>query len=184
MRVKRRSLGRGFGLALLTCSWGCFAMFPNQQTQEGNTVLRRGPVSLEVPTHGLLVFESTGTGFMTDPYVFAGSEADEHFISASIESAATGDCVELYRSRLANMAAFSPENVVRGSRGPFDTYEYFLAKSPDPNLPDVRIDQRNIIACKTLGNGTAFIHVSKSHYVDADEKWFAQIFEQTRIELH
>ena len=48
----------------------------------------------------------------------------------------------------------------------------------------IRIDQRNAFGCVTLGDTTAFLHVSKMKYADEDEKVFAEVFEQTRVESH
>jgi hypothetical protein len=141
-------------------------------------------VTVQVPTRGLTILESRVGGLLVDPYVFAQSESTGITLSAALEEAPAGDCREFHWRRLVTTPGLKPENVNRQTRGQFQVVEYTLAESPDPRFAGIRLDQRNAIGCATVGDTTAFLHVSKVKYAEEDESLFAHVFEQARVESH
>jgi len=151
---------------------------------EGNIVLGRDRITLELPTRGMTILESRVGGELIDPYVLASNDATGLTVSASLEPAAEGDCLEQYWSRLLDIPGFQAEGVVPQVRGSFQVIAYTLSESPDPLLAGVRVNQRNLVGCTTLEGTTAFVHLSKARYSAEDETLFVSAFEAIKLERH
>jgi hypothetical protein len=168
-------------LWLLMLTSGC-AMGRAHLTPQGESVFRRGNVTLSVPTQGFTIVRSQVGGLVVDPYVLATNDSTGVSISASLEAPVDGDCRQHFWRQLEQMDAFKPQDVRRESRGQFQVVEYTLRESPDPRLSGVVIDQRNAVGCATREAATAFVHVSKIKWTSEDEALFVTLFDQVRVD--
>lgn len=83
-----------------------------------------------------------------------------------------------------DIPGFRAESIVPQVRGHFQVITYTLSESPDPRFAGVDVAQRNLVACSTLGDTTAFVHLSKVRYTVADEPLFDRAFERIKLQQH